>query len=405
MINDDISKLKIEKSSRFKRFERKKLFYGVSAVFLILLTAFLYLSGIIARPVPVETVGVSLIYPAQTFSSLTASGYVVAQRKAAVASKITGRLDALLVSEGSRVKKGQIIARLENEDAVAAKEQAKANRQVAQANVEQAKAELSEAALAYQRNHRLIMSGTISRVEYENSEIRYNRLTATVAAAEAALKAAFAGLQQTTVVEEYAAIKAPFDAVVLTKNADIGDIVTPLGAAANAKAAVVTIADMNSLQVETDVAESNLHFLAVGQPCQIQLDSLPESRFRGTVQTIVPTADRSKATVMVKVGFVDKDPRILPEMSAKVFFLTRAAKPDEMRPRLVVQSRALISESNRPFQAFLVKDNRAVAMPVVTGESFGDYIEVRSGLKEGDKVIIRPLSKMKNGTHIKPAEQ
>jgi len=110
----------------------------------------------------------------------------------------------------------------------------------------------------------------------------------------------------------------------LTKNADIGDIVTPLGAAANAKAAVVTIADLNSLQVEADVSETNLGLVKVGQPCEIQLDAIPDLRFRGEVHTIVPTADRAKATVMVKVRFLDKDPRILPEMRAKVVFLSRA---------------------------------------------------------------------------------
>ena len=119
---------------------------------------------------------------------------------------------------------------------------------------------------------------------------------------------------------EYSMIRAPFDAVVLDKNADTGDIVTPLGAAANAKASVVTIADMNSLQVEVDVSESNLWNVKMGQPCEIQLDALPDSRFRGEVHMIVPTADRTKATVLIKVRFIDKDKRILPEMSAKVAF-------------------------------------------------------------------------------------
>lgn len=405
MANEDLSKLKIEKSSRFKQsFGQKKILYGAAATALILLVFFLYMGGVIARSVSVEAVSVSRIYPAQTFSSLNASGYVVAQRKAAVATKITGRLVSLLVSEGSRVKKGQIIARLENEDAVAAREQAKANRAVAQANIEQVKAEMTEAMLAFNRNKRLIVNGSISKMEYENSEIRYNRLKAAVSSAEASLKAAAAGLQAATVAEEYALIKAPFDAVVLTKNADIGDIVTPLGAAANAKAAVVTIADMNSLEVEADVSESSLYLLKVGQPCQIQLDALPESRFRGVIRTIVPTADRAKATVMVKVGFVDSDPRILPEMSAKVAFLSRLVKPDEMKPRMVVHSGALVNRGNQQI-AFLIKGNQVVETPVQTGEPFGEFVEVVSGLKEGDRVVIKPLKELKNGTKIKLAEK
>jgi len=405
MANEDLSKLKIEKSSRFKQsLGQKKILYGAVATALILLVIFLYMGGVIVRSVSVEAVSVSRIYPAQTFSSLNASGYVVAQRKAAVATKITGRLVSLLVSEGSRVKKGQIIARLENEDAVAAREQAKANRTVAQANIEQAKAEMTEAMLAFNRNKRLIVNGSISKMEYENSEIRYNRSKAAVSSAEASLKAAAAGLQAATVAEEYALIKAPFDAVVLTKNADIGDIVTPLGAAANAKAAVVTIADMNSLEVEADVSESSLYLLKEGQPCQIQLDALPDSRFRGVIRTIVPTADRAKATVMVKVGFVDTDPRILPEMSAKVAFLSRLVKPEEMKPRTVVHSGALVTRGNQQI-AFLIKGNQVVETPVQAGEPFGEFVEVVSGLKEGDRVVIKPLKELKNGTKIKLAEK
>ncbi len=405
MANEDLSKLKIEKSSRFKQsLGQKKILYGTVAAGLVLLIIFLYMGGVIARSVSVEAVSVSRIYPAQTFSSLNASGYVVAQRKAAVASKITGRLVSLLVSEGSRVKKGQIIARLENEDAVAAREQAKANRTVAQANIEQAKAEMTEAMLAFNRNKRLIVNGSISKMEYENSEIRCNRSKAAVSSAEASLKAATAALQAATVAEEYALIKAPFDAVVLTKNADIGDIVTPLGAAANAKAAVVTIADMNSLEVEADVSESSLYLLKVGQPCQIQLDAIPDSRFRGVIRTIVPTADRAKATVMVKVGFVDTDPRILPEMSAKVAFLSRLVKPEEMKPRIVVNSGALVARGNQQI-AFLVAGNQVVETPVQAGEPFGEFVEVVSGLKEGDRVVIKPLKELKNGTKIKLAEK
>ena len=142
-------------------------------------------------------------------------------------------------------------------------------------------------------------------------------------------------------------IRAPFDAIVLTKNADIGDIVTPIGAAANAKAAVVTIADMNSLEVEADVSESNLSQIRVGQPCEIQLDALPHARFRGAVHMIVPTADRSKATVMVKVRFIDKDPRILPEMSAKVAFLSRPVTAEDQKPRTALNQAALVNRKEK----------------------------------------------------------
>ena len=401
----DLSKLKIDKSMKTSEpILRSKIKYFIIAFIVIIITGLLYMAGIIAPAVSVEVVNVSQIYPSQTFTLLNASGYVAAQRKAAVASKITGRLVSLSVSEGSRVKQGHVIARLENEDAEAAREQAMANLNVARASLEQAKADLKDATVTVERNKRLITNGSISRVEFDNSEIRLKKANAVVASAEAAIKANSAALRGATVAAEYALIRAPFDAVVLTKNADIGDIVTPLGAAANAKAAVVTIADMSSLEVEADVSESNLSQIKLDQPCQIQLDALPESRFSGFVKTIVPTADRTKASVMVKVGFKDLDPRILPEMSAKVAFLSRPVKKEEMKPRTALNRSAVVNR-NKKNVAFLVKDDEVVETAVDMGEQFGDMIEIVSGLKPGDRVVIKPIEKMKNGTKIKIAEK
>jgi RND family efflux transporter MFP subunit len=250
----------------------------------------------------------------------------------------------------------------------------------------------------------LIVNGSISHVEYDNSEIRLNRAKASIDSAEAAIKASAAALKAASVNEEYALIKAPFDAVVLTKNADIGDIVTPLGAAANAKAAVVTIADMSSLEVEADVSESNLSLIQLHQPCLIQLDALPESRFNGIVKTIVPTADRTKASIMVKVGFADKDARILPEMSAKVAFLSRPVKQEEMKSRTALTRSALVSRHGKNV-AFVVAGDKAVETAVQIGEEFGNMIEILSGLKAGDTVVVKPLDTLKTGSKIKIAEK
>ena len=329
MANEDLSKLKIDKSVQtFRPVRRRKLIYLLGAILLVIIAGFLYLNGFIRPAVSVEVATVSQVYPSQTFSQLSASGYVVAQRKAAVASKVTSRLVALMVEEGSRVREGQIIARLENEDVIAARNQAEANLNLARANLEGAKAELEDATLDFNRSKELYARKIIAKAQYDTSEARYLRAQASVAAAEATVKVGSAALQGANVNLEYTLIRAPFDAVVLTKNADIGDIITPLGAAANAKAAVVTIADLGSLEVEADVSETNLGLVKAGQPCEILLDALPDSRFRGVVHTIVPTADRTKATIMVKVRFLTKDPRILPEMRAKVSFLSRPVKPE-----------------------------------------------------------------------------
>jgi len=405
MANEDLSRLKIEKSeSTYSPLRRRKLGYMVGAIFFILLMGFLYVKGVLTPAVEVEVANVTQLYPSQTFTLLNASGYVVAQRKAAVASKVTGRLVSLSVEEGSKVKAGQVIARLENDDVKAARDQSEANLNATRHNLEQAKAELNDAAISFNRNKDLVSQGFISKAEYDASEARYQKANAAVAAAEAIIKASAAALQGANVALEYTLIRAPFNAVVLTKNADIGDIVTPIGAAANAKAAVVTIADMDSLLVEVDVSESNLQQVKIGQPCEIQLDALPDSRFRGTVHMIVPTADRTKATVMIKVRFINRDRRILPEMSAKVAFLSREVRSDELKPRTALNPDA-IRDRNGKKTVFLIRENRVTEIPVTLGEKPGDMVEVLSGVKAGDRVVLKPLDKMKDWLKIKVAEK
>ncbi len=405
MANEDLSKLKIDKSVQtFRPVRRRKLIYLLGAILLVFIVGFLYLNGFIRPAVSVEVATVSQVYPSQTFSRLSASGYVVAQRKAAVASKVTSRLVALMVEEGSRVREGQIIARLENEDVIAARDQAEANLKLARANLEGVKADLEDVSRTYHRNKELVAKGIIPRAEYDTSEARYLKTQASLAAAEAAVNAGLATLQAAKVAVEYTLVRAPFDAVVLTKNADIGDIITPLGAAANAKAAVVTIADLGSLQVEADVSETNLGLVKAGQPCEILLDALPDSRFRGVVHTIVPTADRTKATIMVKVRFLDKDPRILPEMRAKVSFLSRPVKPEEEKPRTAVSRSALVSHGSNS-TIFVIQGDRVVETPVRTGEELGEMIEILDGVKAGERVVVKPTGRLKNGSRIKIAEK
>ena len=405
MANEDLSKLKIDKSAAtYRPLRRRRVFYWISAILFVAVMGFLYVKGFFTPAVEVEVANVVQAYPSQTFTLLNASGYVVAQRKAAVASKVTGRLVSLSVEEGSYVKTGQVIARLENNDVIALRDQAEANLNVARYNLEQAKAELNDATISFNRNKDLLTQGFVAKAEYDASEARYHKAKAAVAAAKAAVKASTAALQGANVALEYTLIRAPFDAVVLTKNADIGDIVTPIGAAAEAKAAVVTIADMSSLQVETDVSESNLQLVKIGQPCEIQLDALPDLRFRGAVHMIVPTADRSKATVMVKVRFIDKDKRILPEMSSKVAFLSREVKSEEQKPRTAVNTASVIARNGKKI-VFLIKENRVIETPITTGTQFGEMIEVLSGVKTGDQVVLKPLDKMRDGKRINVIER
>ena len=405
MVNKDISKLKIDKSDAIQyRRVRRKLSLKIAAFIFAFVIGFILYRLVFNPVVEVKVSTVSQIYPSQTFTLLNASGYVVAQRKAAVASKITGRLEWLGVEEGSKVKKGQVIAKLEGEDAAAARDLAIANLDNAMFNLDMIKAEINDATLHYNRQKELLSQGVVPQSELDIAEARYKRAKAAVAAAESAINAYKAAVHFARISLRYTFIRAPFDAVVLTKNADVGDIVAPLGAAATARAAVVTIADMDSLLVEADVSESNLQKVKIGQPCEIQLDALPENRFRGMVHMIVPTADRSKASVMVKVKFLDKDDRILPEMSAKVAFLERSVTLEEQKPKTALNSNAIMMNNNTRF-VFLINENRVYKTPLTTGSQIGDLIEVLDGVKSGDKVVVNPPNNLRHGTRVKMKEK
>jgi RND family efflux transporter MFP subunit len=403
MANEDLTKLKIDKSQAvFSGKKRKKTVFVVVAILVILIVGIAFFRDMLLPAVEVEATTVGEVYPSQTLSLLNASGYVVAQRKAAVASKVTGRLVAISVEEGDVVKKGDVIARLENEDVASAQKQASANLEASRAGLESAKAELHDAKINLDRQKELLSKDYVSRLEYDSADARHKKALAAVASAEAAVRASAAALHGADVAYGYSFIRAPFDAVVLTKDADIGDIVTPIGAAELAKAAVVTIADMDSLLVEADVSESNLKQVKTGEPCEIQLDAFPGIRLRGEVHMIVPTADRTKASVLVKVKFLDKDKRILPEMSAKVAFLERTLKPEELKPRVAVNSSAIVTRSSRKY-VYLISDNIAIETPVSTGEQLGDMIEILDGVKPGDRIVLKPVGGVRNRARVKIA--
>lgn len=398
---EDLSKLRIDKKA-FAARSRTQSRYILLTLGLIAVAAgwAMYRTGLLRPALEVQVATVQTIFPSQMFTLLNASGYVVADRKAAVASKITGRLVYLAVEEGDHVKAGQIIARLENKDLEAGRDRASENVKVAGFNLAQAQAELQEASLAYDRHKELWTKRLIAQATFDAVEARYKKAKAAVDSQEAAVRASRAALKEAEVNYDYANIRAPFDAVVLTKNADIGDIVTPLAATAEAKAAVVTIADMDSLQVEVDVSESNIAQVKAGQPCEVRLDALPDVRFRGRVHRIVPTADRTKASVMVKVAFVDKDSAILPEMSAKVAFLERDVTSEDRAPVTAIPAVAVVSR-NGDHAVFVIRGQRAVEVPVRLGRRMGDMVQLLDGPPIGDKVVVVPVERIKDGVRVK----
>lgn len=348
----------------------------------------------------VETGTVSTLFPSQAYTLLNASGYVVPQTKADVASKATGRLEKLEVEEGSVVKAGQILARLENQDMAAAMNQAAANVLVAKTHLQRAEADLKESTLALNRVRNLAARKFISPEAVDTETARHAKAVASVDSAKAEIKAAEAAHEGARVALEYTLIRAPFDGVVLSKHADIGDIVAPLASATQSKGSVVSMADLGTLKVEADVSESSLAKVKLGQPCEIQLDALPDQRFRGAVDQIVPTVDRTKATVMVKVRFVDKDPRILPDMSAKVAFLSRELPKDADRPVTAVLNSALVRQGGGE-AVYRVEGGRAVRVPVVIRERLGDYAVVGGGLKPGEQVVLKPAATLEDGAAVR----
>lgn len=405
MPQEDLNQLKIDKAAKknITTGRRKKPFVIAGLVILLICGIVLYRLGVIAPVATVDVTTVALVYPAQSLSILNASGYIVAQRKAAVASKITGRLTDLLVEEGSRVKKGQILARMESADFNAMKDQVTANLANARAMLGQAAAERDNLRQENDRYRKLIAGGYVAQSDYDLIHTRYLRAEQAVQGAEAAVASASAALSGAEINLDYTLIRAPFDGVVLTKNADVGDIVTPLGASSTSKAAVVTLADMDSLQVEVDVSETSITLIRAGQPCNIQLDALADNRFRGVVHAIVPTVDRAKATVLVKVRFIDKDTRMLPDMSAKVSFLSRELTSGELQPRLAVNARSLISDGGKNI-VYLIKNDKALRTSVEKGGQLGDMQEVVTGLQPGDRVVLQPQG-LKDGVQIKIAER
>ncbi|MHB9835764.1 efflux RND transporter periplasmic adaptor subunit [Paraburkholderia terrae] len=401
MADHDLKRLKIDRPA-VATGGRRRNWIGYGAVALILVVA-LVVGLRLAGPQTVETTTVVSAYPSQTYTLLNATGYVVPQRKAAVSSKAQGRLEWLGVLEGTRVKKDEIIARIESNDVEASLAQAKAQIKVAQANLALQQAELKNAEVNLRRSKILAPNGAIPATQYDADVARYDKAVASIDNSRAAIVAAQANAQAAQVAVDQTVIRSPFDGVVIEKHANVGDNITPFSQASDSKGAVVTIADMDTLEVEADVAESNIGKIAVNAPCEIQLDALPDMRLAGSVSRIVPTVDRSKATVLVKVRFVDRDARVLPDMSAKIAFLSKPVPPEDRKPVVAAQPAAVVERDGRKV-TFVVKDDSVREVPVTTGATLGELVEV-SGVRPGDVLVRAPNEHIKDGAKVTVAKK
>jgi RND family efflux transporter MFP subunit len=433
---NDLNKLKIDRELTIRRPARRpRLNYLLLLAAIVITAIWFATAGVpeILRPhVKVETGNVVTAWPAQGLTLFNATGYVVPQTRSDIASKATGRLEILYVEEGSRVEKDQIIAQLENRDVKATMERAEAGVTVARAAVAEANARLNEAHAHVAEAHAELRDAEISRKRADNlvgkkyitpevhdaAIARYDKAVAGVASAEAGVTAAEssikaaeaqvvsaeAGYREAQVAVDYTYIRAPFAGVILTKQADIGDVVAPFATSAQSKGSVVSMADLSTLQVEADVNESNLTLIRDKQPCEIQLDALPDVRLRGEVHMIVPTVDRTKATVLAKIRFIDKDERILPDMSAQVSFLSRPLVATDQVPLTALPSVAVVTRDQQSF-AFRVEGNIVHKVAIVTGERIGDMIVVSEGLQAGDQVVLNPPGKLRDAMQVSVLSQ
>ena len=322
-------------------------------------------------------------------AGISANGYVVARTKASVSAKIPGRLEYLGVSEGSRVKQGEIIARIESGDYAAALASA-------QATLAQYEAQLAQAKRTYVRAQALRKDGLNSVNDLEDASTQVDVLSAQVTAGKAQVRLAEVNLENTRV-------RAPFDGTVLRKDAEVGEIVAPSSAGGGlTRTAIVTMADLTTLEVEVDVNEAYIAQIRNGQRCTITLDAYPDTSFAGRVRQVVPTADRQKATVLVKVSILDRDPRILPEMGAKVVFVRESADPRiAAAPRRVTVPTAAVITGNDGSQVWIVDANVAKRVTVEAGPEHGDRVEIRNGLAGGESVVLNPPAGLKNGAKVR----
>ncbi len=384
----DLSGLRIDKTRKTKPPGRAKKW--LRWLWLLLIPA-LYLGyqGVKEKVRPalkVRTATAQYLTGSDAQADLVATGYVVARVKAAVASKATGQLEVLNVEEGDQVKKGAVIAIIENDDV-------SADLARARAQVEVARAESLGAALDYNRKKELLPSGSTTQDLLDAAEARYK-------SALASLDVAHANVEYSKVAYDNTFIRAPFDGTVLTKDADVGEMVAPFASSSSSRGAVVTLADMSTLEVEADVSESNIYKVKVDQPCQIILDAYPNVKYPGRVKKIVPTADRSRATVMTKISFDSVDEKVLPEMSARVNFLgQRPASQTQQEATLVVSRDAITSRDGKDV-VFKIVNGKVEQTEIQTGRELGEVTEIKSGLQAGDEVVLQPPGGMTAGDKV-----
>ena len=358
----------------------RRLVWPVLATLLVVAAAALILwarrsGGVTIRPPEVTTTRIALVTPTQASTVLTASGYIVARSKAEISPKTVGRIAWLNLEEGQRVKKGELVARLESQELEAQKKQYLATK-------DQVVAQLDNAKRDRDRAKALLAEKIGTQQAFDSADAQVLSLAAQIASID----------QQVRYTEELiknAEIYAPIDGVVTVKKAFLGETVAPqgFGGAGSAGATFAIIVDLGSLEMEADINEQNLGKLSLGQPAQVTLDAYPDRPYKARLRQIVPTADRQKGSVKVKVELLDRDSRVLPEMSCRVVFIDPQAKPAEGAKSKVMVPAASVVEVDGKKGALFVQGDRAVFRPLGLGPAAGSQIEVASGASGGEEVV------------------
>jgi RND family efflux transporter MFP subunit len=343
-----------------------------------------------ARAVEVHTaVARSLASESGDRTVLNASGYVTARREATVSSKVTGKVDEILVEEGVKVTEGQILARLDPTNVRANLDLARAQATAARAALDETRVRLTEAEQELRRQTDLKNRNVSAQADFDHAHAAAFALRARIEQqeAEASVADRTVGVWQQQLDDTI--IRAPFAGTVTSKNAQPGEMISPMSTGGFTRTGICTIVDMQSLEIEIDVNESYINRVEPGQPVEATLDAYPEWKIPCHVVAIIPTADRSKSTVRVRVGFDRLDPRILPDMSVKVAFRETSGTAPSVRGGVTVPKTAVVQRGDKPV-VFVVQADRVERRAVALGAADGNDIQVTAGVSAGERVVINP---------------
>ena len=383
---------------------RKGLWIGLAVAAAVLLAAAGWLLFGRDRATQVETASaVSLASGGDNASVLDASGYIVARRMATVSAKVTGKVREILIEEGMRVEEGQVMATLDPIDADAQRALASSQLAAARSQIAGAQAQLKEAEANAARLSTLVAQKLVSRAQYDQAVASRDALRAQLATAQRNAQVAQDSLRIASNGVDNTIVRAPFAGVVIAKAAQPGEIVSPLSAGGGyTRTGIGTIVDMDSLEVEVDVGEAYIGRVHPKMPVEATLNSYPDWKIPAEVIAIIPTADRGKATVKVRIALKQKDPRIVPDMGVRVSFLeaARPGQPKQTRPSAMVANNALTQRDGKDV-AFVVADDKATLTPVSLGRKLGDDREVTAGLSGGESVVLDPPDSLQDGERVR----